>query len=433
VRGVREGALPAGLRQTAANRPGQAQPVPTRDIPTRPWVKMGMFAFVAATLLTAAWEWNARANLGLRSGDIDDSPQAWAQARRSADLAKVAIVGDSRILFDTDQARFQALTGVRPVQASFVGTNSRTLLEHFANDPNFHGLLIVGMADTMYFGMPVIGLGGNAVHNYEKNGKPSQLTGLWLDRQLQNYLAFMDSDYRLSRWAPRFDNGWRKGADSPYEDVWKISEVFPGRQFFMWDQIETDRFLQGHARHAWQGFKGPNIPQGLADKVIARSVLTSFDRQFPCQFGSVRQDRLHWQRSADDPCRTNQHVGIGDPQRIAGRGGHELRILVARHARSGVGVSGVDDDRGSPSAVRLECCSVEFDRRRGKFVLREHGRAGHRPMVFCRDHCHVEFAPLDASVTSSCDETFGGGHAHGQIPMVVSPAVSSRPSIKLAH
>jgi hypothetical protein len=271
VRGVREGALPAGLRQTAANRPGQAQPVPTRDIPTRPWVKMGMFAFVAATLLTAAWEWNARANLGLRSGDIDDSPQAWAQARRSADLAKVAIVGDSRILFDTDQARFQALTGVRPVQASFVGTNSRTLLEHFANDPNFHGLLIVGMADTMYFGMPVIGLGGNAVHNYEKNGKPSQLTGLWLDRQLQNYLAFMDSDYRLSRWAPRFDNGWRKGADSPYEDVWKISEVFPGRQFFMWDQIETDRFLQGHARHAWQGFKGPNIPQGLADKVIARS------------------------------------------------------------------------------------------------------------------------------------------------------------------
>jgi hypothetical protein len=271
VRGVREGALPAGLRQTAANRPGQAQPVPTRDIPTRPWVKMGSFVFIAVTLMTAALEWNARTNLDLRAGDIGDSPQAWAEARRAADTAQVAIVGDSRILFDTDQERFQAMTGVRPVQASFVGTNSRTLLENFANDPNFHGLLLVGMADTMYFGMPVIGLGADGIHNFHKYDKPAQLSGLWIDRWLQNYLAFMDSDYRLSRWAPRFDNGWRKGVDSPYEDVWKISETFPGRQYFMWDRIQTDKYLQGHARHAWRGFDGPNIPPALANKVIARS------------------------------------------------------------------------------------------------------------------------------------------------------------------
>ena len=269
--GTREGALPPGLRKTAADRPGQAQPVPTRDIPLKPWARMGAIVFLAVALLTTAWEWTARTRLGLRAGDIDDSPQAWAEARRAADHAQVAIVGDSRILFDTDQARFEALTGVRPVQVAHVGTNARTLLEHFANDPNFHGLLIVGMADTMYFGMPVIGLAGNAVHNYAKNDKPSQLTGLWLDRWLQNYLAFMDSDYRLSRWVPRFDTGWRKGPDSPYEDVWKINEVFRGRQYFMWGRIETDPYLQGHARHAWQGFKGPNIPPALADRVIARS------------------------------------------------------------------------------------------------------------------------------------------------------------------
>ncbi len=271
VRGLREGALPAGLRQTAANRPGQAQPVPTRDIPTQPWVKIGAAVFLMVTLLMSGWEWNARANLGLRAGDIDDSPQAWAEARRAADFGQVAIVGDSRILFDTDQARFQQLTGVRPVQVSHVGTDSRALLEHFANDPNFHGLLLVGMADTMYFGMPVIGLGGTAVHNYAKNDKPSQLTGLWIDRWLQNYFAFMDSDYRLSRMVPKLDHGWRKGVDSPYEDVWKINEVFPGRQYFMWDQIQKNKYLQAHARHAWNGFKGPPIPKWLADKVIARS------------------------------------------------------------------------------------------------------------------------------------------------------------------
>jgi len=271
VRGVREGALPAGLRQTAANRPGQAQPVPTRDIPTRPWLKIGAFVLVAVLLLTSGWEWTARNLIGLRAGDIDDSPQAWAEARRAADTAQVAIVGDSRILFDTDQARFEALTGVHPAQASFVGTNSRTLLEHFANDPNFHGLLLVGMADVMYFGRPGIGVGAPAVHGYEKNGKPSQLTGLWIDRWLQQYLAFMDSDYRLSKWATRVDNGWRKGADSPYEDVWKISEAFPGRQYFMWDQIEKPGYLQSHARYAWHGFKGPPVPPFVVNRVIARS------------------------------------------------------------------------------------------------------------------------------------------------------------------
>ena len=74
LRGVREGALPAGLRQTAANRPGQAQPVPTRDIPTRPWVKMGASSLVAVTLLTGAWEWTAREPLGLHAGDHRRQP-----------------------------------------------------------------------------------------------------------------------------------------------------------------------------------------------------------------------------------------------------------------------------------------------------------------------------------------------------------------------
>jgi hypothetical protein len=271
LRGVREGALPAGLRQTAANRPGQAQPVPTRDIPSRPWVRMGVCVFAAVALLTGAWEWNARTNLGLHAGDIDDSPQAWAEQRRLADAAPVAIVGDSRILFDTDLDRFQQMTGVRPIQTAIVGTNARALLESYANDPNFHGLLIVGLADLSYFRPVGVGLGAGYLKNFDKNGKPSQLSALWLDRWLQRYLAFMDSEYRLSRMVPRIDHGWRKGVDSPYEDVWKISETFDRRQYFMWSRIETDEYLRRHARHAWNVFKGPPLPPFIARNVVARS------------------------------------------------------------------------------------------------------------------------------------------------------------------
>ena len=77
----------------------------------------------------------------------------------------------------------------------------------------------------MYFGMPVIGLGGTAVHNYDKNDKPSQLTGLWIDRWLQQLCRV--HGFRISAragWCSEIDTGLRKGVDSPYEDVWKISE-----------------------------------------------------------------------------------------------------------------------------------------------------------------------------------------------------------------
>jgi hypothetical protein len=232
---------------------------------------MGTFVFFAVTLLVTAWEWNARTNIGLHAGDLDDSPQSWAEQRRLADAAPAVIVGDSRILFDTDLDRFQQLTGVRPIQTSIVGSNARALLESYANDPNFHGLLIVGLADLSYFRPQGVGIGGPYLKNFEKNDKPSQLTGLWLDRWLQRHLAFMDADYRLSRWLPRFDHGIRSGADSPYEDVWKLSEVFDRRQYFMWDKIETDPYLRTHARHAWNLFKGPPLPQFIARNVVARS------------------------------------------------------------------------------------------------------------------------------------------------------------------
>ena len=270
VRGVREGALPAGLRKTAANRPGQAQPVPTRDIPLQPWARLALFVAVAVTLLTTGWEVEMRRQ-GLHAGDIDDSPQAWAEQRRAGSTAAVAIVGDSRILFDTNLDRFRALTGIRPIQTAIVGTNARALLENYANDPKFKGLLIVGLADVGYFRPDGIGFGGAYMHAFEKNGKPAQVTGLWIDRWLQQYFAFMDSDYRLSLMLPRFDHGLRSGADSPYEDVWKISETYADRQYAMWDRIESGGYLRDHARHAWGGFKGPKVPPAIIAKVVARS------------------------------------------------------------------------------------------------------------------------------------------------------------------
>ena len=260
----KEGALPAGLRLTASDRPGQAQPVPTRDVPRQPWGGILLGVVVAIVAGTAALEVNARRNVGLHAGDIDNSEVAWVEERVRSEAAKVAIVGDSRILFDTDLDRFEALTGVEPVQLAIHGTSALTLLEDAAENPNFKGLLIVGLADTMFF-QPFDGYGGYVRHRNDFTS-PSGRAGIEIDHFLQRRLAFLDSNYRLSVLAHRLDPNFRKGVEGPKDDIWKIQEVGERRQTWMWDRVEYDPWIQARSRWAWKGFKEkfPFTPELIA-------------------------------------------------------------------------------------------------------------------------------------------------------------------------
>jgi hypothetical protein len=259
----REGALPAGLRLTASDRPGEAQPVPTRDIPKQPWGQIAAGVALAMILGVSALEVNAR-RLQLRAGDIDNSEVAWVEERARSEGAPVAIVGDSRILFDTDLNRFEALTGVRPVQLAIHGTSALTLLEDVAENPNFHGLLVVGLADTMFF-QPFDGYGGY-VRRRGDFTSPSGRIGIEIDHILQRRLAFLDSNHRLSVIAHRLDPDFRKGVEGPKHDIWKLSEVGEQRATWMWPRIETDPFYRERSRWAWKGFKEkfPYTPQLIA-------------------------------------------------------------------------------------------------------------------------------------------------------------------------
>ena len=272
LRGIvqREGALPAGLRLTASDRPGQAQPVPTRDIPQQPWGRVALAVVLAVALGTVALEVNAR-RLGLQPGDLDNSETDWAHERARLADATVAIVGDSRILFDTNLDRFEQLTGERPVQLAIHGTSARTLLKDVAANPEFKGLLIVGLADTMFF-QPFDGYGGY-IHDRKRYESPANKASAVLDHALQRQVAFLDSSYRLSVIARRLDPGFRGRPDSPYHDIWKLAEVGGDRQTWMWPRIVTDRRLRAHARFAWEGFKEklPFTP-GLIAKGLGESV-----------------------------------------------------------------------------------------------------------------------------------------------------------------
>jgi hypothetical protein len=259
----REGALPAGLRLTASDRPGQAQPVPTRDVPKQPWGRILISVVLALTVGVAALEANAR-RLGLNAGDLDNSEVAWVKERIRSDTAKVAIVGDSRILFDTDLDRFEALTGIRPIQLAIHGTSPLTLLEDAASNENFRGVLIVGLADTMFF-QPFDGY-GEYVRRRGDFTSPSGRVGIEIDHVLQRRLAFLDSNHRLSIVAHRLDPDFRPGVEGPRHDIWKVSEVGEERATWLWPRVEYDPEYRARTRWAWKGFKEkfPYTPQLIA-------------------------------------------------------------------------------------------------------------------------------------------------------------------------
>ena len=246
-------------RATASDRPGQAQPVPLRPVPPLAWGGIALCALLATVGLLAVWEWAMRREQ-LLPGDYGLDPSGWAAARRVIDRSEVpvVIVGDSRILFDTDLARFEALTGVRPLQLALPGSSGLVMLEDLAADPDFRGLAIVGVAEPIYFRPGPGGLVVDALARYRDEG-PSQRSGYLLGRKLEAHVGFIDGTYRLSRLVIDSDRESRRGARSGYYRPWKVFKVDAAGQVSLWPRLETDPRLRAQARAQWMG--SPDRPR----------------------------------------------------------------------------------------------------------------------------------------------------------------------------
>ena len=242
---------PGFVRLTASDRPGVAQPVPQRDIPLQPWRAIFAATIAMTFVVIALWEWHMR-SLELSPGDLGDGSSAWAEQRRRVDTedVAVAILGDSRILFDTDLDRFETLTAVRPLQLAMPGTNARPILEDLAADPHFTGVAIVGITDVSYF-RTELGRFGDALKTYHFES-PARRVSFLIYRRLARVFGFLDDDYRLSKLVQRLDPDVRAGVHGPYNDVWKIWVNADDRQAWLWPRIEHDARLREHARLAWR-------------------------------------------------------------------------------------------------------------------------------------------------------------------------------------
>ena len=241
-----------------------------RRVPSLPWVRLLVIAAASLCVLLTGWELAMR-HLGLRAGDLDDGHAQWAAERRKVDAGprdSVVLIGDSRMLFDTDLATWQSLTGRKPIQLALPATNAQAFLHDLAMDEHFAGLAVIGTAEIAYF------RDGSTYYasmlDYSKTETLSQRAGGLIQAELSRHLAFLDSQYTLFAIAEQNDWPERKGVSSPFQDIWKISETFEDRQTFLWDRIERDAYLREHVQHVWRKvFSGAPLKTDVIDRAIA--------------------------------------------------------------------------------------------------------------------------------------------------------------------
>ena len=276
-----DAALPAAfvpVRQTAADRPGVAQPVPVRDIPAQPWRAIVLGAFALCALMVAGWEMYWRA-FGVTPGYRNSDGQ-WLVQRRRIDAGEggsTVLVGASRILFDTSLPVFEKVAGKRPIQLALEGTSPIPIMENLADDPDFTGRLLVDVSPDVFFsGFKYRG----SVIRYFHDQTPSQRIGDWLSMTfLEPYVAFYDPDFALATVVRRQPWPLRPGM-GPHTMVRKLAVQDFDRNTHMWDKVVDDPEYRALCRAIWAedfteplpGMDTPEKAQKVIDGEIAKAV-----------------------------------------------------------------------------------------------------------------------------------------------------------------
>lgn len=236
-------------RETAADRPGVAQPVPLRPVPVHPWGRILIVALVLGALLLGGWEayWRAqRVTPGIRN-----TFGLWAIQRRRIDAGEgdaTVLLGASRAYFDLQLPVWQRLAGKAPIQLSYEGTSPMTALEDLAADPKFTGKLLIGVEPDLLFSGG--GLATKVAH-YTHQQSPSQRIGQWLSMNfIEPYFAFFDQDFALQTvlarqaWPKRPGKHW-------FMDVRKLSMHDLQRNAWLWDKVANDPQYLAIVREVW--------------------------------------------------------------------------------------------------------------------------------------------------------------------------------------
>jgi len=222
-------------------------------MPDLPW---GRTAILMAVLMLAAlggWEvfWRSE---GFRPS-YRGSDGLWAMQRHLVDRGGRATVtvGSSRTLSDLNLEVWLGETGLRPIQLALEGTNPRPVIHDLAGDPDFTGLLVVGVTPVLFIA-PDTGYRAAAIRRYGSES-PSQWMGQRLSMPLERVLAFYNFDTALFTVLKR-QTWWpvRSGVESGPRPVRKLFNYRITRQADLWLKLDDDPAYAALVQDIWRDF-----------------------------------------------------------------------------------------------------------------------------------------------------------------------------------
>ena len=223
------------------------RPLPDKVLRAAAWTGL-----VSMVVLLSGWEWYWHDFGSVRA--YRNSDGLWAIQRRRIDRGegdKTVFAGSSRMFFNTQLDVWERKSGERPIQLALEGTTPVLLMEDLAEDADFTGTLIVGVAPGLFFSG--FQYRETAFRRYQTES-PSQWLGQRISMLVEPYLAFYHPDYSLFTVMKRQPLPGRAGVDVEL-DVRRLSTQQKDRATRMLPKVETDTGYAELAKQIWaQGF-----------------------------------------------------------------------------------------------------------------------------------------------------------------------------------
>jgi hypothetical protein len=239
-------------------------PSSTSSSSLRPAAIIALFVTV---IMMSSWEAYWRSDGSVPGYRNDDG--LWAIERRRINDGEgdgTVIIGSSRIYFDTQLDAWEQESGERPIQLAQAGTSPLTIMEDLANDPDFTGSLVVGVAPQLIFtGFETY---SGLVTRYERE-TPTQWLGQRISMLVEPYLAFYQTDYSLFTVIRRQPWPAREGVFAD-EDVRRLAIYDKDRNARLYTKVLTDDVYLETIKRVWMQYHRPI--DTLSDEEIAGGI-----------------------------------------------------------------------------------------------------------------------------------------------------------------
>lgn len=253
-----------------------------RPLPANSLGVAALVSAVVASVLLGAWELHWResgSEVSYRNGG-----GLWAAERRRIDNGEgdaLVLIGSSRTQFDVQLDVWEQEAGEKPIQLAMVGTSPLTAMEGLADDPDFTGRLLVGVAPELFFsGLELYG----EVFDRYRTETPAEWLGQQISLLIEPHLAFYDIDYALIPILRRQPLPPREGVFDPRE-VRKLDILRRDRNIRMWRKVEEDPEYQAQAESIWAQL----LPLEIADQEQYEMQLASYAAQIERAVAATRK------------------------------------------------------------------------------------------------------------------------------------------------